>query len=35
VTTTRHLSLLIDGGMIDTNGFTATVDGDVINEGTG
>jgi YVTN family beta-propeller protein/autotransporter-associated beta strand protein len=34
VTTTRHLSLLIGGGTIDTNGFSAVVEGDVINDGT-
>jgi YVTN family beta-propeller protein/autotransporter-associated beta strand protein len=34
VTTTRHLSLLIGGGTIDTNGFNANVEGDVINDGT-
>ena len=34
VTTTRHLSLLIGGGTIDTNGFSAIVEGDVVNDGT-
>jgi YVTN family beta-propeller protein/autotransporter-associated beta strand protein len=33
-TTTRTLSLLAGGGTIDTNGFTATIDADVINSGT-
>jgi YVTN family beta-propeller protein len=32
-TTTRHMSLLANGGMIDTNGFSGTMAGDVINDG--
>jgi YVTN family beta-propeller protein/autotransporter-associated beta strand protein len=32
-TTTRHVSLLAGGGIIDTNGFDATIDGDIINSG--
>jgi YVTN family beta-propeller protein/autotransporter-associated beta strand protein len=32
-TTSRHLSLLADGGTIDTNGFDAFISGDVINDG--
>ena len=32
-TTTRHLSMLAGGGTIDTNGFNATVNGNVINDG--
>jgi YVTN family beta-propeller protein len=33
-TTTRTLSLLGNGGAIDTNGFNVTIDGGVINDGT-
>jgi YVTN family beta-propeller protein/autotransporter-associated beta strand protein len=33
-TTTRTLSLLGNGGAIDTNGSNVTIDGDVINDGT-
>jgi YVTN family beta-propeller protein/autotransporter-associated beta strand protein len=32
--TNRHLSLLTHGGWIDTNGFNAIVEGDVINDGS-
>jgi autotransporter-associated beta strand protein len=32
--TNRHLSLLTHGGWIDTNGFDAIVEGDVINDGS-
>ncbi len=34
VTTSRDLSLLIGGGTIDTNGFSAIIEGHVINDGT-
>lgn len=32
--TTRHISLLAEGGWIDTNGFDAAVYGDVLNDGS-
>ena len=32
--TNRHLSLLTHGGWIDTNGFDAIVEGDVVNDGS-
>ena len=32
--TTRHVSLLIEGGWIDTNGFDAAIYGDVLNDGS-
>jgi YVTN family beta-propeller protein len=34
VTASRDLSMLIGGGTIDTNGFSAIVEGHVINDGT-
>jgi YVTN family beta-propeller protein/autotransporter-associated beta strand protein len=32
--TNRHLSLLTHGGWVDTNGFDAIVEGDVVNDGS-
>ena len=32
-TTTRHLSMLYNGGILDTNGFDATIAGNIVNGG--